>query len=80
MAACVQLDMECVSVCYTAAQLMSLGSSRAEAFCLLCGEICAECAKECGKHDNAHCRQCAEACRKCVEECMQISEPVDAGI
>ena len=80
MAACVQLDMECAAACYTASQLMSLGSSQAEEFCRLCGEICTECAKECGKHDNEHCRECAEACRKCAEECMQVAEPVDAGI
>ena len=32
MTVCIQLDMECATACYAAARLMSLGSSRAEAF------------------------------------------------
>ncbi|MEJ7678253.1 MAG: hypothetical protein WKG06_10415 [Segetibacter sp.] len=29
MAKCIHLDMECVAICYAAAQLMSLGSKHA---------------------------------------------------
>ena len=74
MVSCIQLDMECAAVCYNAAQLMSLGSTRADALCRLCAEICADCAGECSKHDNDHCRECANACHKCAEECMQMTE------
>ena len=73
MARCVQLDIECAAVCYSAAQLMSLGSSRAEEFCRTCAEVCQECARECGEHKNDHCRECAEACRACAEECMHMA-------
>jgi hypothetical protein len=76
MVSCIQLDMECAAVCYNVAQLMSLGSHRANEFCSLCAEICTECADECGKHDNDHCRECANACHKCAEECMQMTEHV----
>jgi hypothetical protein len=72
MAHCIKLDMECAAICYTTAQLISLGSSRAEEFCNLCADICFECAEECARHDNDHCRECAEACRECAEECMQM--------
>src|SRR5664279_232334 len=50
MALCIQLDMECASVCYNAAQLMSLGSSRAQRICKICAEICTDCANECEQH------------------------------
>lgn len=73
MAKCIQLDMECAAACYNAAQLMSLGSSRAEDFCRLCAELCQACAEECAKHDNEHCRECAEACRLCAEECLHMA-------
>jgi hypothetical protein len=72
MADCIRLDMECAIVCYNAAQLMSLGSSKADEFCRLCAEICNDCAEECSKHDNEHCKKCAEACHICAEECMQM--------
>ena len=73
MARCIQLDMECAAICNTTAQLLSLGSTRAEEFCHLCADICFECAEECGLHDNKHCKECAECCRQCAEECMQMA-------
>lgn len=74
MASCIQLDMECAAVCYAAAQLMSLGSSRAQEFCALCADICDECAEECGKHEHMkHCKECADACRICAEECRNFA-------
>jgi len=33
MARCIQLDIECATLCYTAAQLMSIGSNRAQDVC-----------------------------------------------
>ena len=72
MARCIQLDMECAAVCYTAAQLMSLGSEKAKAFCLFCAEMCDRCAEECAKHDHAHCQECAQACRACAEWCRKM--------
>jgi hypothetical protein len=72
MARCIQLDMECAAICYAAAQLMSLGSSRAEELCRICAEICEECGSECGKHQREHCQECAEMCRTCAEECRRM--------
>ena len=75
MARCIQLDMECASVCYSTAQLMSLGSDRAKEFCRLCADICNECADACEKHAKMgmeHCRECAVACRTCAAECIQM--------
>lgn len=72
MTRCIQLDMECAAACYTAAQLMSLASSKAEEFCRICADLCNECAAECKKHDNEHCQECARACAKCAEECIHM--------
>lgn len=73
MARCIQLDMECAAVCYSAAQLMSLGSSKAEEICRICADICEQCAAECEMHSHMeHCRQCAEICRGCAEECRSM--------
>jgi hypothetical protein len=73
MVPCIQLDMECAAVCYTAAQLMSLGSGRAKDLCRLCAELCEACATECEQHDNDHCRECASACRECEKECREMA-------
>jgi len=73
MARCVQLDMECAALCYSAAQLMSLGSDKAEELCRLCADKCNECAEECRQHNNDHCRECADACYQCAEACMQMA-------
>lgn len=73
MAKCISKDMECAAICYAAAELMSLGSSRAAEICRLCAEICAECASECEKHSFRHCQECAEACRKCDAECREMA-------
>lgn len=74
MARCIQLDMECAAICYAAAQLMSLGSSKAQEICSICAAICQECGDECAKHERMeHCRECAEICYKCAEECRSMA-------
>jgi hypothetical protein len=72
MVTCIQLDIECATLCFAAAQLMSLGSDKAAALCKLCAELCEACAAECSKHDNKHCKECADACRECAAECKKI--------
>lgn len=72
MAACIQLDMECAVLCYAAAQLMSLGSDKANAVCRICAELCEACALECSKHENEHCKECAAACNACAAECKKM--------
>jgi hypothetical protein len=76
MRRCIQLDMECAAVCYAAAQLMSLGSEKAQDMCKLCATICATCANECSHHDNEHCRECAETCRECADLCTVMAQGI----
>jgi hypothetical protein len=73
MARCIQLDMECAVLCYAAAQLMSLGSSKAEEICGICATLCEACGNECKNHNMEHCRECAKACLHCAEECRSMS-------
>lgn len=73
MTRCIQLDMECSSICKTSALLMHLQSNHANAVCQLCADICTACAEECEKHEHAHCRECAATCRECAAECVSMA-------
>ena len=74
MAHCIQLDMECAAICEAAAQLMSLGSERAQDICSICAAICEACGAECRKHSHMeHCQECAEACLHCAAECRKMA-------
>ncbi|WP_246073865.1 four-helix bundle copper-binding protein [Fluviicola chungangensis] len=73
MKRCIQLDMECATLCYAAARLMSIGSEQAGALCRLCAEMCERCSEECGKHAHEHCKECSEACKTCAEHCRKMA-------
>lgn len=77
MATCIQLNLECAALCYAAAQLMSLGSTRATALCGICAEACEAFADECVLHENVLCKACVVACRACAKECKALELPVD---
>jgi len=70
---CIEACLKCAAICYTSAQLMSLGSERAKDICAMCAEICKACGEECSKHHNEHCQECAHACKQCAEECRRMS-------
>ncbi len=70
----IRLNMECATICYAVAELMSMGSDRSGEMCRLCSEVCEACASECMKHDMEYCRECAEACNACAEQCRKVSQ------
>ncbi len=73
MAQCIRLNMECATLCYAAAQLMSLGSEQARSICRICADLCDACAEACTRHIHMkHCQECAEACRACSEACRAM--------
>lgn len=73
MAKCIQLNMECASICYSAAQLMSLGSNNAQKVCRICAKIADACTKECRSQPHQHCQECARLCKICAEECRKMA-------
>jgi Domain of Unknown Function (DUF326) len=73
MAKCIQLDMECATVCRASSQLMCLASEHANAMCQLCADICNACAEECKKHNVDHCKKCATICISCAEKCAVMA-------
>ena len=72
MAMCIQLDMECAAICTATAQLLSMGSSKAKEIAMVCAQFCDDCAAECGKHENEHCRECADVCHNCANQCRNL--------
>lgn len=73
---CIQLDLECASLCRSASEIMSLGSIHSRDICKICAVACHACAEECEKHAQMgmeHCRECAEACRKCAQACEEMA-------
>jgi hypothetical protein len=73
MARCIELDMQCATICYASAQLMSLESDKANEVCRICAQICETCGNECGKHQNQHCQECAKTCFECADECRKMA-------
>ena len=72
MAKCIQLGMECASICYATAQILSIGGSQAKAMAMICAQTCDDCSLECAKHDNQHCRECSDICHNCANQCRDI--------
>lgn len=73
MAGCIALDMQCATMCYASAQLMSMGSSHAKELCAICAKICEACGNECAKHNTEHCQECARICKSCARECQKMA-------
>jgi len=69
MARCIKLDKECSEICGLAISHISSDGSLTKEILTLCVKACQQCAEECGKHDNDHCRECAKACKECAEAC-----------
>ena len=72
MARCIQLNMECASICKATSQLMSLGSEQSKDISKICADICKKCGDECSKHNMDHCKKCAEACYTAAELCKKM--------
>lgn len=75
LAKCIQLNLECATVCKAAAELMTLQSTFSGRLIDLCLDVCNDCAAECGLHASMgteHCRICAEACLQCATVCSKL--------
>lgn len=79
MTECIKLDLDCGDACHLTLKLLARDSNHAIAMVELCKDICAECAAECEKHDQDHCKLCAMACNRCAERCQNYIEKCKAS-
>jgi Cys-rich four helix bundle protein (predicted Tat secretion target) len=75
MAACAQSVNEMLTSCNALMKLAGQDSRYVPALAKVAGEICANCEKECRKHEKHHeeCRACAESCATCLKECKKVA-------
>ena len=70
---CIQLAMECSVLCYSTAELLSLGSSRVKKIAKICAKLCDDCASECLKFQDDFFHETAELCTTCADNCELIT-------
>lgn len=75
MAACAQSVNGLLAVCGTLGKLAGQNSKHTAAMAKLAADVCAECEKECRKHEKKHaeCKACADSCAACLKECKKLS-------
>jgi len=75
MAACAQSVNGMLAVCGTLGRLAGQNSKHTAALAKVTADVCAECEKECRKHEKKHaeCKACADACATCLKECKKLS-------
>lgn len=65
--------LDCAQACATAEDFLHRGSALHIHTCLMCAEVCRECARSCdamAEDDRDH--RCAELCRKCEDSCRRM--------
>lgn len=74
MAACAQSVNELLAVCAALQKLAGQNSKNTAKFAKLAADVCADCEKECRKHEKKHaeCKACADSCAACVKECKAV--------
>ncbi len=73
MAECARLCADCAAICGLTHTLLSRESRWAAAIARQAAQISAECAAECEKFEDEHCRQCVQACRASAERCRELA-------
>ena len=74
MASCAQSVNGLLAICSTLGRLAGQNSKHTLALAKVAADVCAECEKECRKHDkHAECKACADACASCLKECKKLS-------
>lgn len=69
----IQLMVDCIEICQTAAHFMLRGSDMHMAVCGTCADICESCADSCDEVGGEEMKNCAETCRRCAEVCREMS-------
>jgi Cys-rich four helix bundle protein (predicted Tat secretion target) len=71
---CAKLVAAILPMCAGLAKLAALETPRLKEYAKVCMDACADCEKECRKHEKMHeiCKACAEACADCIKECKTL--------
>jgi Cys-rich four helix bundle protein (predicted Tat secretion target) len=70
LATCAEKVLETGAFCTAHARMASYDSPHLKAMAELGMKICADCEKECLKHEkHALCKACGDACAACIKEC-----------
>lgn len=76
MRRCIQLDLDCATICTATAQVLSRPAPNGDVWRRLletCARACLACATECETHTRSkHCMTCADTCRRCEMACQQL--------
>lgn len=74
MKECAKLVAVILPMCAGLAKLAALEAPRLKEYAKVCMDACADCEKECRKHEKMHeiCKACAEACADCIKECKTL--------
>lgn len=75
VAACARQVQQMLPMCKTLATFATLKSPHLKAMAELCIKVCADCEKECRKHELHHaaCKACADSCLECIKACKAIT-------
>lgn len=75
LAVCAQSVNEVLAACGALMKLAGQGSRFTPAHAKLVAEVCANCEKECRKHEQKHtaCKVCADSCAGCLNECRKLA-------
>ena len=71
----INLLKDCAETCKLSENLMLRASDHANDICIICSEICDECARSCEKVDpkDDQMIECASICRQCADSCRNMS-------
>jgi hypothetical protein len=80
MRQCIRACMDCADVCDATFKVATRRTGSNEKvikdLLTLCAAVCDDCAAECERHEQGHCRLCAEMCRECARDCRSAAETI----
>jgi hypothetical protein len=62
--------LSCIDLCALTADFLLRHSPQTQDLCLLCADICKQCATSCEALENAEMQQCAEICTQAAHACL----------